>query len=78
MKLADWIASNGGMTATAKLLDLTPGTVSKWLGEHRTPTIKTMLKIVKLSHGKVTLDTIIFETTPPSPRRVKRCKKFSN
>ena len=63
MRLETWIKESGGAIKVAKALKTTPYCIWFWLRGERTPRPKMMLKIHKLSKGKVSLETIIKETS---------------
>ncbi len=64
MTLYDWVYRKGGPIKVAPSLDVTPHAIRRWFHRKNSPTAKTMLKIVKLSKGKVSLEQIIHETVP--------------
>lgn len=62
MTFHKWIKSQGGPTPVAQKLGITSACVRYWLRRDATPRLRVMKKIVKLSKGQVTLDTIVRET----------------
>ena len=58
MTLCDWIVKTGPKEV-AKLLNVDPSTVSLWRKGANIPHVKTMVKIVKTTKGKVTYRDII-------------------
>ncbi len=63
MKLSEWVRKEGGAVPVALKLGTTPHAVRYWLKGIFTPRPKTMLQIVALSKGKVSLAEIVIETT---------------
>lgn len=62
MKLSQWVRRQGGPVAVARLLETTPHAVRYWLNGINTPRVATMLRIVALSNGEVTIPEIVRET----------------
>jgi hypothetical protein len=62
MTLYDWVYRKGGPVKVAPLLGVTPHAIRRWFNRQNSPNPKTMLKIVKLSKGRVKLEQIMHET----------------
>ncbi len=69
MTLETWISANGGRVKTAHDLGVSTMTVHHWLRSFVTPRAETVLKIVALSGGRVTIDDIIRSTKYKKPVR---------
>ena len=65
MTLSDWIAERGGRKAVAEELGVTEEAIHYWLTKQSTPRLETMVKIIKLSGGKLSIVDIIHATKPP-------------
>lgn len=57
--LKDWIYENGGFAETARLLGISDQTPRKWFYHEYVPNLVTMNRIVTLSKGKLTYQSII-------------------
>ena len=60
--LANFVRHHGGPDAIAKKLGVTGGAVRYWLNKEVSPTTKHMIKLIKLSKGKLTFESIIRST----------------
>lgn len=62
MTLQTWVASNGGVNATARLLKISPSRISMWLAKKASPKLILMQKMVRMSQGHLTYEAIITST----------------
>lgn len=62
MTLYDWVYKKGGPNIIAPKLGVTGHAVRRWFQRYNSPRAETMLRIVELSKGRVSLETIIRET----------------
>ncbi len=53
MTFADWVDTQGGRIAVAKKLDVSPQAVHYWFHGKSAPRWRTLMKIKKLSKGKI-------------------------
>lgn len=63
MTFNKWIEKNGGITATARIIGVSPERIHNWLRRSCSPDALIMRRIVKVSKGVVDYETIILETT---------------
>lgn len=65
MTLQDYLKAEGlNASAFAKLLDVTPSTVTRWLTTDRKPDLTLMVKIEEVTGGRVTMrDFVLPHTT---------------
>lgn len=61
--LKQWIASRGGTTEVSKLLKVQPAALRVWLRGQGSPTLATAARVVKISGGLVSYETIFKEST---------------
>ncbi len=69
MDLQSWVAANGGGTEVARRLKLNRVAVWQWTARRSWPKTKSILKLIELSGGALTFESIILSTTPPKERR---------
>lgn len=58
MTLSSWIVKTGPKTV-ARLLKVDPSTISQWKNLNAVPRPETMVKIYKLSRGRVSYKSIV-------------------
>lgn len=58
----NWVDKCGGPDKAGKALGVTPWAVRVWLRKEGHPKLSTMLKIVKITKGKLSLEKIMKET----------------
>jgi predicted XRE-type DNA-binding protein len=59
MDLSTWIKNQGGPSKVAKILGVEKSTVSQWYRNKCLPKDELKLKIVYVSKGKVTLNSMV-------------------
>lgn len=59
-----WVDRNGGIDATARLLDVSEQVVKRWYRIQGTPKIATMRRMIALSKGALSYASIIASTDP--------------
>jgi len=69
MKFREWIDTQGGPPAVAKLLGVDVYRVRTWVRSEATPKALLMQKIVKIAKGAVSYDDIITGTTRNRKRK---------
>lgn len=62
MKLSEWIEEVGGLTQASFILRVATSTIYNWKIGRTTPNYRTMLKIIKASKGRITIEEIVVET----------------
>jgi hypothetical protein len=67
--LGRWVTSIGGIERAGKLLKVSKHTVRYWLKRRGPPKTVTALKIVELSNGELTFQSILESTMPRSTKR---------
>jgi len=70
MTLAEYLKAEGmNASAFAKLLDVTPSTVTRWLTTDRKPDLNLMVKIETVTLGRVTMRDFVAPNLPSSWQR---------
>lgn len=59
MPLSEWVYLKGGPSAVARLLDVKRSTVSQWCILKALPRDQVKLKIIKISKGEVTFESMV-------------------
>lgn len=59
MKFEEWVFKQGGIRDLARKLQITPMTIVHWFNKDCFPSALTLQKLVKMSKGKLTYDSII-------------------
>ncbi len=59
-----WVADSGGMTAVAKKLRVSVHSVKFWHARKGSPRVGTIIRLVQLSKGKLSYESIIKSTQP--------------
>jgi hypothetical protein len=57
--LKKWITQHGGIVLVAKRLDVDTRTVGYWLQGYSTPRLTTLVKLMALSKGALTMNDIL-------------------
>lgn len=68
LQFTDWIETYGGIEKLSKTLKINPHTIRVWLRGDGSPRPKTINRIIRLSKGKLTFETVFSEST-----RSKKC-----
>jgi hypothetical protein len=63
MKLKTWVKNNGGALVVAKKLKVTPQVVRYWMNGKCTPRPKSLLNLVSLSKGQLSIQSLVKEIT---------------
>lgn len=69
MKFQEWVADFGTPERLATELGVTAWSVRNWISGRCYPKMQTMLRIVKLSKGALTIETILRDTTVNSKKK---------
>lgn len=72
MLLSEWISAVGGRRRASILLRVTPETIHYWLAGKSSPELKTIIRIVNVSEGRVSMREILEETKFRSRLKVSR------
>lgn len=63
-----WLKEFGGADKLARVLKVSPRVAHRWRRAEGWPKVETMLEIVKLSKGELTLEDVIATTWPVGKR----------
>ncbi len=69
MKFQDWVAAFGSPERLAIELGVTSWSVRNWITGRCYPKTRNMLKIVKLSKGALTVESILRDTMPANSKK---------
>lgn len=62
--LTEWVAAQGGVLRVSKLLGVARTTIYAWMYREAQPTTPHMLKLIKISKGELTFESLVRDTKP--------------
>lgn len=71
--LKAWVKDQGGALSAAKKLKVTKQVVHYWLRGCGSPRVTMMLRLIKISNGRLSIYDLINETTRNKRKHSKKC-----